>query len=258
MPTLAEPAVLIRSGARRGHTKIDWLEAWHSFNSGAYREPGNGHFGLLLVSNDDVIQPGRGFGEHPHRDLEIITWPVAGRVAHHDSEGNRGELRPGQIQQMTAGSGIVHSEMNPSATDTARWVQMWVLPDTPRLQPRYQDIDVSGALSSGELVPIVGRRHADTLADHNQRDAVFWAARLPAGRSALLPDAPRVHCYVTAGAVELEGSAVLSAGDAARLSAAGARRLTATRSGPAEVLVWEMHADLPEQAERLRLASDSR
>jgi redox-sensitive bicupin YhaK (pirin superfamily) len=129
---------------------------------------------------------------------------------------------------------------------------MWVLPDTPRLAPRYQDIDVSGALSGGELVPIVGRRHPDALADHNQRDAVFWAARLPAGRAAALPDAPRVHCYVTAGAIELEGSGLLTAGDAARLSAAGTRRITATLAAPAEVLVWEMHADLPQQAERLR------
>jgi redox-sensitive bicupin YhaK (pirin superfamily) len=234
-------AVVIRRSAQRGHTTTHWLDARHSFNFGGFQEPGNRDFGVLIVFNDDVIQPGEGFASHPHRDLEIITWPVAGRVFHRDSEGNSGELRPGMLQQMTAGRGIVHSEYNPSETEEARWVQMWVVPDTAGLEPSYQDLDVSAALASGELVPLVGRRQPGALADHHQRDAVFWAGRLPPARAVALPHSPLLHCYLTAGAVELPGSGVLEQGDAARVTGHGGSTLVAQQDG-AEVLVWEMHA----------------
>jgi redox-sensitive bicupin YhaK (pirin superfamily) len=239
--TGSRSGVVVRRSGARGKTQNHWLEAWHSFNFGRFQEPGDGSFGVLIVFNDDIIQPGQGFASHHHRDLEIITWPVAGRVHHRDSVGNEGELRPGMLQQMTAGSGIAHSEYNPSRTEVARWVQMWVVPDRSGLPPSYQDLDVSTALATGELVPLVGGRNPDALADHHQPDAVFWAGRLDTGSGATLPLAPMLHCYVTRGTVELEGGGVLSEGDAARLSTGGGERLSAVGAG-AEVLVWEMHA----------------
>jgi hypothetical protein len=232
----------VRRSNQRGRTTNHWLDAWHCFNFGTFREPGNRDFGLLIVFNDDVIQPAEGFGPHPHRDLEIITWPIEGRVFHRDSVGNSGELRPGMLQQMTAGRGIVHSEMNPSRTDIARWVQMWIVPDRLGHEPSYQDIDASDALAGGDLVPLVGRRQAGALADHHQSDAVFWAGRLPADRAVELPRAPLVHCYVTRGAIDLAGAGILREGDAARLTTGGGEQVTACRPAGAEILVWEMHA----------------
>lgn len=236
-------AIIWRS-SQRGRSQTSWLNAWHSFNFGSFREPGNRHFGLLIVFNDDVIQPGTGFGTHPHNDLEIVTWPVYGRVEHRDSTGNTGQLEHGQIQRMTAGRGLTHSEMNPSSSEPARWIQMWVVPDTPALEPFYEDVDVSSVLSGGELVPIVGRRVPGALLDHHQRDAVLWAGWLNPGSSAEVPDAPFVHVYVASGSVKLEQVGELGEGDAARLYGAGARQLTVTSNTQAEVLVWEMHSEL--------------
>lgn len=242
MEVTSSTAVICRS-EHRAHTRLDWLDAWHSFNFAGQQRPGNDHFGLLIVFNDDVIQPRRGFASHPHRNLEIITWPVSGRVHHRDSEGHEGELTHGCLQQMTAGSGIVHSEMNPSATEPARWVQMWVVPEEHELAPSYQDVAVADALATGDLVPLVGKRRPESLVDHHQRDAVFWAGDLPGRRVVRLPDAPLVHCYVTAGAVSVETVGQLEAGDALRLTEA---YNIAVKAGPtgAELLVWEMHSDL--------------
>ena len=161
----------------------------------------------------------------------------------------RANFGPGMLQQMTAGRGIVHSEVNPSRTEVARWVQMWVVPDRRGLTPSYQDLDLdaSGALAEGDLVPLVGRRHPHALAEHHQQDAVFWAGRLPAGRKVLLPRAPMLHCYVTTGAAEVEGVGILREGDAARLTTGGGEQLIAAADGSAEVLVWEMHATVADQ-----------
>jgi quercetin 2,3-dioxygenase len=244
LPTGSTDRATIRRGSQRGYTKTSWLEAWHCFNFGSSHEPGNSHFGQLIVFNDDIIQPGTGFPTHPHQDLEIVTWPVYGTVEHRDSTGNSGRLQHGQIQRMTAGSGLTHSEMNPSATEPSRWIQMWVVPDTPRLDPFYEDVDVSAVLAGGELVPIVGRRAAGALLDHHQRDAVLWAGWLQPGSSVEIPEAPFVHVYVASGAVTIEQLGDLEEGDAARIYGGDARRLTVTSDTQAEVLVWEMHSEL--------------
>lgn len=238
--------VEIRPGGRRGYTKLDWLEGWHSFNFGPHQEPGNESFGLMVVHNDDIVQPRTGFTTHPHNDLEIITWPIDGRIDHRDSMGEHREVWPGRLQQMTAGSGILHSELNPQRDLPSRWVQMWIVPDEPALTPRYQDADVADALEGGGLVPLVGRRNPDALLDHHQRDAVFHAGRLDEQGVAELPDAPFVHLYVTRGAVELEDTGTLSEGDAARLTDAGPRRIRAA-DGAAEVIVWEMYTTVVRQ-----------
>ena len=218
-------------------TNVGWLDSKHSFNFGEHYSPRDTGHGLLLVNNDDIVAPASGFGTHGHRDMEIVTWVLSGEVAHRDSEGNNGTLYPGLAQRMSAGSGIRHSEMNPSPDMPAHFIQMWVLPDTAGVRPGYQQLDINGELAKGGLVPIASGKGHDAAISIHQRDAVLWGARLQAGESVTLPDDPHVHAFVALGTASLESGEVLAQGAAARLTGAGALTLTAGDEG-AEVLVW--------------------
>jgi quercetin 2,3-dioxygenase len=227
----------IRRAETRAHTQIGWLDSWHSFSFGRHYDPANTHHGLLLVSNDDRVAPANGFPAHFHRDMEIVTWVLAGRLQHRDSEGNHGELYPGLAQRMSAGTGIEHSEMNPSPTEVVRFVQMWVPPDTEGIAPGYEQRDVNRELDKGGLRPIAsGRDHEDAISIH-QRDAVLWGGRLEPDETTTMPDGTHVHLFVAAGGLHLRDAGPLAEGDAARLTSAGSRTLTAGPAG-AEVLVW--------------------
>ena len=230
--------VEVRRADERFHTATDWLDSWHSFSFGPHYDPSNTHHGLLLVLNDDVVAPGTGFGMHPHRDMEIVTWVFDGSLEHRDSEGNHGVIEPGLAQRMSAGRGIRHSEMNPSTTAPVRLVQMWVQPDTEGIEPGYEQRWVGDALDRGELVPIASGQGHDGAVRLHQRDAVCRVGRLPAAATVVVPDAPHVHVYVARGSADLEGAGVLRAGDAARLTDAGSPSLTIGPDG-AEVVVWE-------------------
>jgi quercetin 2,3-dioxygenase len=230
-------AIDIRRADTRAHTKIGWLDSRHSFSFGRHYDPANTHHGLLLVNNDDRVAPDTGFSPHFHRDMEIVTWVLAGRLEHQDSEGNHGELFPGLAQRMSAGTGIEHSEMNPSPTEEVHFVQMWVPPDRNGIAPGYEQRDISGELGRGGLRPIAsGQGHEGAVSIH-QRDAVLWGARLESEETTTVPDGSHVHLFVAAGDVDLEGAGVLGEGDAARLTNAGALRLTAADTA-AEVLIW--------------------
>ena len=230
--------VTVHRAPDRFHTRIDWLDSWHSFSFGHYYDPANTHHGLLLVVNDDVVAPGAGFGTHPHRDMEIVTWVLDGTLEHHDSEGNVGVIEPGLAQRMSAGRGIRHSEMNASSTAPVHLVQMWVLPDTEGIDPGYEQRWVGDALDGGGLVPIAsGKGHEGAVTLH-QRSAVCWVGRLAPGATVAVPDAPHVHVYVARGSAELDGAGALDEGDAARLIDAGAPTLTAGPEG-SEVVIWE-------------------
>jgi len=227
----------IRRAETRAHTQIGWLDSWHSFSFGRHYDPANTHYGLLLVSNDDRVAPARGFPPHFHRDMEIVTWVLAGRLEHRDSEGNHGDLYPGLAQRMSAGTGIEHSEMNPSPTEEVHFVQMWVPPDTEGVAPGYEQRDVNRELEKGGLRPIAsGQGHEGAISIH-QGDAVLWGARLAPGETTTVPDGGHVHVFVAAGDVDLEDAGPLTEGDAARLTGAGARTLSAGPGG-AELLVW--------------------
>ncbi len=228
----------MRRAADRFSTRMDWLDSRHSFSFGPHYDPSNTHFGLLLVSNDDVVAPGGGFSTHPHRDMEIVTWVLDGELAHQDSHGHSGLITPGLAQRMSAGSGMLHSEINAAGETPVRFVQMWVVPDTESVRPSYDQLDVSEALDRGGLVPVASGRGHDAAISIRQEGAVLWAARLQPGDAVALPDAPYVHLFVARGAVSLEGAGELLRGDAVRLTAAGGPAVTA--SEPAEVLVWEM------------------
>lgn len=242
VPPTATPTIDIRRADERPHTRIDWLDSWHSFSFGRHYDPENTHHGLLLVSNDDVVRAGTGFGTHPHADMEIVTWVLEGKLEHRDSIGTDGIIYPGLAQRMSAGAGIRHSEMNASATADVHLVQMWVLPDTQGIEPSYEQRDVNDALAAGGLVAVAsGRGHEGAIAIH-QHDAVLWVGRLRGGETVTVPDAPHVHVFVAVGTAELDidpdGRAALATGDAVRLTAAGARSLTAGPDG-AEALIWE-------------------
>lgn len=231
------PAIDVRRADTRPHTRIDWLDSWHSFSFGRHYDPANTHHGLLLVSNDDRVAPGSGFSAHSHRDMEIVTWVLSGRLLHADSEGNRGELYPGLAQRMSAGTGITHSEMNASPDEEVHFVQMWVPPDTAGIEPGYEQRDINDALAKGGLHPIAsGQGHPHAIAIH-QHEAVLWGGRLEPGESVSIPDAMHVHVFVARGQADLDGAGELGEGDAVRLTDAGSPALRAGSSGT-EILVW--------------------
>lgn len=248
------PQLSVRRAGERFATRIDWLDSRHSFSFGSHYDPGNTHFGLLLVNNDDVVRPGAGFETHPHRDMEIVTWVLRGSLVHQDSAGHSGVIYPGLAQRMSAGTGILHSERNDvrrlggrtGAEDPVHFVQMWVVPDEAGIRPGYEQLEIDAELLRGGLVPV-----ASGLARHDgqaairiaQRHAALHAARLAPGASTTLPEAPYVHLFVPAGTVVLEGAGAVGTGDAVRITGSGGQRVTAGPDG-AEVLVWEMHAAL--------------
>lgn len=242
----------VRRSAERMSTRIDWLDSHHSFSFGQHYDARNTHFGVLLVSNDDVVKAGAGFETHPHRDMEIVTWVLEGSLVHQDSQGHNGVIYPGLAQRMSAGTGITHSEKNdawtlngdPTHTDDVHFVQMWVVPDTANIVPGYEQLDINAALAEGGLVPVAsGRPGHDAAIRIQQRHAALHAARLTQGEAIAIPDAPFVHVFAAKGAIDLEGAGVLEAGDAARVTSAGEARVTAV-NGDAEILVWEMDASL--------------
>src|SRR4051794_10540624 len=156
------------------HTEIDWLDSWHSFSFADHYDPQNTHFGLLLVHNDDTVAPGMGFGQHSHRDMEIVTWVLSGSLEHRDSIGTSDTIYPGLAQRMSAGSGIRHSEQNASRTESVHFLQMWIPPDTPGIDPSYEQNDVSDLYDKGGLFALASGREPDAAIRIHQRDATLW------------------------------------------------------------------------------------
>jgi redox-sensitive bicupin YhaK (pirin superfamily) len=229
--------IAVQKAADRFHTDIDWLDSKHSFNFGGHYREGEGGHGLLLVNNDDKVAAGGGFGTHGHRDMEIVTWVLSGKLSHQDSEGNDGVLYPGLAQRMSAGRGIRHSEMNASDTEPVHFVQMWVLPDTAGVEPGYEQRDINEALATGQLVPIAsGKGHEGAVSLH-QRDAVLWGGRIPAGATVDLPAEEHVHAFVALGDGTLSTGTDLDTGDSARITGGETLQFTAGPAG-SELLVW--------------------
>ena len=231
--------IAVRRAADRAVTTTAWLDSKHSFSFGDYYDPANTHHGLLLVNNDDVVAPQSGFDTHPHRDMEIVTWVLSGSLTHRDSAGNSGVIRPGLAQRMSAGTGILHSERNESASEPVHFVQMWVLPDETGLTPGYQQADVQ---LGGGLVTIASGRSDDAAVRIHNRHVALHCARMDSGDAVELPHAPYLHLFVARGSVMLEDTTALGEGDAVRIVDSGGQRVTADES--TEILVWEMHAAL--------------
>jgi redox-sensitive bicupin YhaK (pirin superfamily) len=184
--------------------------------------------------------------------MEIVTWVLEGSLVHQDSTGHNGVIYPGLAQRMSAGTGILHSERNDSwrltgsnkHDEPVHFVQMWVPPDTERITPGYEQLDIGDQLDTGELTLVASgmpQHGTDRAISIRQEHAALWAARLPAGQSVRLPSSPLAHVFIARGSAELEGAGVLDAGDAARVAGSEGQRLAAGDEG-AEVLIWEMHA----------------
>lgn len=227
----------LRRGADRFVTTGPGRETTHAFSFGPHYDPARLGFGPMVAHNDDAVEPGGGYPDHPHTDLEIVTWVLQGALTHTDSSGSRTVVGPGTLQVMSAGSGIRHSEtVDPEAGPT-RFVQVWVRPDEPGTEPWHATAPVVDALSSGELVPVVSGHDAGALARIGTRSATLHVARLAAGATVILPAAPRQHVYVAHGAGALrDPDTALTAGDAVSLVDEPGRGLVARE--PTELLVW--------------------
>jgi redox-sensitive bicupin YhaK (pirin superfamily) len=225
-----------RPAAERFHTRVGWLDSRHSFSFGHHHDPTNTNHGLLLVSNDDRVAAGGGFSAHPHENMEIVTWVLEGRLEHRDSAGHEGVISPGLAQRMSAGSGVVHSEMNHSSTEPVHFIQMWVPPDVRDVEPGYEQRDLNEALATGELTTVASGRDGGGAVTIHQNDAVLHAARPSVDQALSLPVAPHVHLFVARGRVRLDDHE-LAAGDAARLTDHESVTVVATEPDT-ELLVW--------------------
>jgi len=229
----------VRKSAERGSTKIGWLDSRHSFSFGDYYEPAQMHWGPLRVINEDFVAPGAGFPTHPHREMEIVTWVLEGELAHKDSTGNAELIRPGELQRMSAGTGITHSEFNASATKPVHLLQIWLLPGVAGLAPGYEQKSFAGALEGG--LRLVASQDAREGSVTIHQDADLYAGRLAAGQTQTLPARPgRVQwVQVARGAATLNGVA-LAQGDGAAVR--GEEQLELAANDSAELLVFDMAA----------------
>jgi redox-sensitive bicupin YhaK (pirin superfamily) len=231
----------LRRAADRLESRADGVVSRHSFAFGPHYDPINTRFGALVTHNDDLLAVGAGFPEHPHRDLEIVTWVVSGALEHADSFGGSAIVHPGMVGRLStglsAGGAVRHTERNASAGET-RYIQMWVMPDADG-PASYETADVSAAIESGDFVTVAsGSRPAPVGI---RCDATLFVARVPAGASAAIPAAALLHVFVARGGITLSVDAEhvqLLSGDAARLTEAGQVRVEATDA--TEVLVWAM------------------
>lgn len=226
----------VSRAGERFTTRVPGRTTRHLFSFGDHYDPANTGFGALVCLNDDQVAAGHGYAEHPHRDLEIVTWVLDGALRHQDSAGTSGEVRPGQVQRLSAGSGVLHSEWNAEPDRRVRFLQMWVLPARPGVPPSYAQRDVSADLAEGGWVTLAGGHDAAVAVDHP--GVTLDVARLPAGRTTTLPEAQAALLYVARGEVDLEGLGRLGNGDSARLTDDGGRGVLAL--GAAEVLVWQL------------------
>lgn len=228
----------VRRAADRLETHADGIVSRHSFAFGPHYDPANTRFGALVTHNDDVLSPGAGFPEHPHRDLEIVTWVVSGALQHADSTGGSAIVRPGVVGRLSTGAGVRHSETNAwsGGSGETRYVQMWLLPDGEGL-PSYSTADVSALLEGGEFVAVASG--SQPAAVTIRCDATLFVARLAAGATATLPASALLHVFVARGSASLtanEHKVQLLSEDAVRLIDAGTVRVDATAD--AEVLAW--------------------
>ncbi len=216
----------------------------HSFSFGEHYDPADVGFGALVCLNDDRVEGGQGYPDHAHAELEIVTWVLDGALRHVDSSGTSATLVPGQVQRLSAGAGVRHSEVNASADEPVHFVQMWLRPDRPGGAPSYSRRDVTAELRSSGWVTLASGlpRDRDVAAVAlGRRGAALHAAR-PLHGGLTVPDAPANFVFVARGAVEVEGLGRLRAGDSVRLVGDGGRRVLVAPDAPAdgEVLVWEL------------------
>ena len=229
---------MIRRANERGHANHGWLDSYHTFSFADYYDPQWMGYRTLRVINDDLVMPGMGFGTHPHRDMEIISYVLSGAIEHKDSMGNGRVIRAGEFQYMAAGTGVQHSEFNPSRTEPLRLLQIWIQPDTKGVKPRYAEKNFAAA-PTGKLTLVASKTGRDgSIAIHQDADLSF--AKLDAGQKVAQPLAAGRHAWihVAEGEVEVNGTK-LSGGDAIGISHESMLNLSATKAS--QVLWFDLN-----------------
>jgi quercetin 2,3-dioxygenase len=229
--------ITLRKANERGHANHGWLDTYHTFSFADYDEPQWKGYRSLRVINDDLVMPGNGFVAHPHRDMEIITYVLSGALEHRDSMGHGSIIRPGNIQYMSAGSGVVHSEFNPSKDEAVRLLQIWIMPEVKGAKPRYAEKSLSDK-QTGQWHLMVSKSGRDGSIAIRQ-DADLWLAKLEAGQrvSHSLAKNRNAFVHVAEGEIVLNGK-TLSGGDAAALSEETKLQLSANK--PSQVLLFDL------------------
>ncbi len=229
--------ISVERAAERFHTKIDWLDSRHTFSFAEHYDPKRMGFRALRVINEDHVKPGHGFPMHPHEDMEIVTYVLEGALRHEDSMGNGSVIRPGEVQRMSAGTGVFHSEINASDREPVHLLQIWIRPERRRLKPGYEQKATELEAQPGRLRLIAGSGGDGAVLLH--QDAEIHAGRLGAGDEVVHALRPGRHAWVQVarGEVELKGEA-LSSGDGAALS--GEREVRLRAVSPSEVLVFDL------------------
>jgi redox-sensitive bicupin YhaK (pirin superfamily) len=228
----------VRRAASRFVTTTDWLVSRHSFSFGSHYDQANVDFGVLVAHNEDVLQPGAGFSDHPHRGVDIVTWVISGALSHSDYAGGSGLVTPGVAQVLSAGRGVRHSEVN-AADGVTRYVQMWVSSDDEE-PSAYSIADARAGVDGFALIAAASGEAPLPLRQHAAR---LFAATLPAGAATPLPIGMYAHLFVVAGAALL-GDVPLLAGDAARVTrTTGPGGLSITATVDVQLLLWAMDAE---------------
>jgi redox-sensitive bicupin YhaK (pirin superfamily) len=229
---------MIRRANERGHAEHGWLDSYHTFSFADYYDPNWMGFRSLRVINDDLVMPAMGFGTHPHRDMEIITYVLSGALEHKDSMGNGRIIRPGEVQYMAAGTGIQHSEFNPSRDEAVHLLQIWILPERKGLKPRYAEKSLVEA-PKGRFNLVLSKAGREGSVAINQ-DVDLYVAKLEPkdGTSHALKPARHAWVHVAEGEVKLNGD-ILKAGDAVAVSDEPRVQLVATK--PSQVLLFDLN-----------------
>ena len=230
--------MLIRHAAERGHANHGWLDSHHTFSFADYHDPRYMGFGPLRVINEDRVQPGKGFGTHGHRDMEIISYVLEGELAHQDSMGNGSVIRPGDVQRMSAGTGVQHSEFNHSKSELVHFLQIWVFPEKQGIAPGYEQKMFSTEDKRGRLRLIASRDARDGSVKIHQ-DASIYATVLGPGQSVThaTTHERKLWVQIARGAVRVNGEA-LAAGDGAAI--AYDDKVTLDSTAESEVLLFDM------------------
>jgi quercetin 2,3-dioxygenase len=230
--------IAVRKSQDRGHANHGWLDSYHTFSFADYYDPDEMGFGTLRVINEDRVAPGKGFGTHPHRDMEIISYVLDGALAHKDSMGTGSVIRPGDVQRMSAGTGVSHSEFNPSPTDPVHFLQIWIEPSELGVKPSYEQKTFLSEQKKGRLRLVASPDAAEGSVKIHQ-DARVYAA-LVNGEDAVtytLPPGRRAYLHVARGNVQVNGTE-LAPGDGARIVGEKELRLSGGRN--AEVLLFDL------------------
>ena len=237
-PSPSGASTRVRRASERGHTDWGWLDSRHTFSFGDYYDPGHMGFRALRVINDDRVKAGAGFGTHGHADMEILSYVLEGALEHKDSMGTGSVIRPGEIQMMRAGTGVMHSEYNPSKTEGVHFLQIWIVPDTRGLPPAYAQRPVDREAARRGFALLASRDGREGSLDIHQ-DVDLWLALLEDGerREVRLAPGRQAWVQVARGSADVNGQSLV-AGDGAAVSGADAVALAGRGAG--EVLVFDL------------------